>query len=194
MFVWSFRMSKRELIIIGIGAAAFIITALLLLLPSGGRETSALADSGYTLEADGSAQRLDFLSQFGWQCDPEPVSVKEVVIPGKFNEVYTQYNELQKQQGFDLQQYSGRRAKLWTYTVTNYPGGVSDVVANLLIIDGKVIGGDISSTLLDGFMHGFDPAQFPAETAMAYLTASGIERTVPDSIPTNSEIPPEEDE
>ncbi len=194
MFVWSFRMSKRELLIIAIGAAAFLITVFLLLFPSGSRETSALAESGFTLEADGTDGRMKFLSQFGWQCEPEPVSVKEVIIPAKFNDVYTGYNELQKQQGFDLQRYSGRRVKLWTYRVTNYPGGLSDVVANLLILDGKVIGGDISSSLLDGFMHGFDPAQFPAETALAYMTASGVERTVPESIPANSEIPPEDDE
>lgn len=194
MFVWSFRMSKRELVIIIIGVAAFIITALLLLLPSGDRETSSLADSGHSLEADGSSQRLEFLEQFGWQCEPEPVEVKEVIIPAKFNDTYAEYNELQKQQGFDLQQYSGRRVKLWTYTVTNYPGGISDVVANLLILNGTVIGGDISSTLLDGFVHGFDPTQFPAQTALAYMTASGTPRTVPENIPTNTELPPEEDE
>lgn len=194
MFVWSFRMSKRELVIIAIGVAAFIITVLLLLLPSGSREASVLVESGYTLEADGSDQRLGFLSQFGWQCTPEPVSVKEVIIPAKFNDVYAQYNDLQKQQGFDLQRYSGRRVKLWTYSVTNYPGGVQDVVANLLVLDGKVIGGDISSTLLDGFMHGFDPTQFAAETALAQLTVTVIDRSVPDSIPENSDTPPEMDE
>jgi len=194
MFVWSFRMSKRELVIIGIGLAAFIITVFLLLSPSGSKETSALTESGYTLEADGSSQRLEFLAQFGWQCEPEPLTVKEVIIPAKFNDVYTQYNDLQKQQGFDLQQYSGRRVKLWTYRVINYPGGISDVVANLLVLDGSVIGGDISSSLLDGFMHGFDPAQFPAETTLAIMTASGVERSVPDSIPANSEVLPENDE
>ncbi|MBR6748707.1 MAG: hypothetical protein IKM07_07185, partial [Clostridia bacterium] len=57
---------------------------------------------------------------------------------------------------------------------TNYPGGLSDVAANLLILDGEVIGGDISSTLLDGFMHGFDPAQFPAETAPTISAASRL--------------------
>lgn len=194
MFVWSLRMSKRELIIIGIGIAAFIITAFLLLFPGGSRSASALIEAGYSLSADGADQRLEFLSQFGWQCETEPVSVKEVIIPAKFNDVYTQYNDLQKEQGFDLQQYSGRRAKLWTYRVVNYPGGVRDVVANLLIIDGSVIGGDISSSLQDGFSHGFDPSQYAADTAMAQLSSAGIDRSVPDNIPANSEIPPENDD
>lgn len=194
MFVWSFRMSKRELIIIGIGIAAFVITAFLLLFPGGSSSASALIDAGYSLSADGADSRIEFLSQFGWQCDAEPAAVKEIIIPAKFSDVYAEYNELQKEQGFDLQQYSGRRAKLWTYRVLNYPGGVSDVVANILIIDGTVIGGDISSTLLDGFTHGFDPNKYAADTAMAQLSAASIDRSVPNIIPTNSEVPPEKDE
>ncbi len=194
MFVWSLRMSKRELIILGVGILAFIITAVLLLSPSGSRSASALAEAGYNLSAEGADGRLAFLNQFGWQCEPEPVSVREVIIPAKFNEVYEEYNRLQKTQGFDLQSLSGRRVKLWTYKVTNYPGEVSDVVANVLVLNGKVVGGDISSTLLDGFTHGFDPEQNAAETAQAQQSSATIDRTVPDSIPANSEIPPEADE
>ena len=194
MFVWSLKTSKRELIIIGVGVLAFIITAVLLLASPGSRSASALADSGYTLSADGADERLAFLSQFGWQCDAEPVSVKEVIIPAKFNDVYEQYNQLQLRQGFDLQALSGRRVKLWTYRVTNYPGSTGDVVANLLVLDGRVVGGDISSTLLDGFMHGFDPNAFAGDTAAAQQTAASIDRTVPDSIPADSEVPPEADE
>lgn len=193
MFVWSLRMSKRELIIIGIGIIAFAVTAFLLLFPGGSSSASALTEAGYTLSADGADERIEFLSQFGWTCESEPMTVKEVIIPAKFNDVYTQYNELQKEQGFDLQQYSGRRAKLWTYRVTNYPGGINDVAANLLIIDGNVIGGDISSTLKDGFTHGFDPSRYAADTAMAQLSAAAPDRSVPDNIPANSETPPEND-
>ena len=193
MFVWSFKTSKRELIITGIGILAFIITAILLLCPPGSRSASALAQAGYSLDAENADSRMAFLSQFGWECEPEPVSVKEIVIPAKFNEVYEQYNQLQMEQGFDLRALSGRRVKLWTYRVTNYPGGIGNVAANLLVLDGKIVGGDISSTLLDGFMHGFDPEQSADETAAAQLSANNVDRSVPDYIPTDSEALPEDD-
>ena len=51
--------------------------------------------------------------------------------------------------------YKGIRAKKYTYHVKNYPDTQEDVIANLLIYNNKVIGGDISSTALDGFTHGF---------------------------------------
>ena len=194
MFVWSFRMSKRELIIFCVGVLAFAITAVLLLWQPGSRETSALIDGGGTLSAGSADERIAFLEQFGWKCEQEPVSVKEIIIPAKFNEAYAQYNQLQQEQGFDLQKLSGRRVKLWTYSITNYPGGVKDVVANLLVLDGKIVGGDISSTLLSGFTHGFDPNDAASETAMAQLSSSGIDRSVPDSIPANTDAPPENDE
>ncbi|MBQ9994007.1 MAG: DUF4830 domain-containing protein [Clostridia bacterium] len=194
MFVWSFRTSKRELIIILIGIVAFVITVCLLLFaPSGSKQSSLLVEGGYSLSAEDADGRMSFLSQFGWEADPEPVAVKEVLIPLKFNGVYTEYNELQKSQGFDLEPLSGKRLKLWTYRITNYPNVSDNVVANILTLDGNVVGGDISSTALDGFMHGFDPNQYSAETASAQLDVQTIDRSVPDSIPEQSDTPPEND-
>lgn len=53
----------------------------------------------------------------------------------------------------DLEPYHGKRVKCWTYTVLNYPGE-NGVLAHLYIYKDKIVGGDISSTALDGFMHG----------------------------------------
>ena len=53
------------------------------------------------------------------------------------------------------EEYKGKRVKRYTYEVTNYPGQASGVRANLLVDGGMVIGGDICSLTLDGFMHGF---------------------------------------
>jgi len=80
----------------------------------------------------------------------------------------------------------GKRVKVWTYRVTNYPAA-GKVEATLIISDGKVIGGDISSTKIDGFSHGFDPARFTAETAAAQAEANTVDRSVPDRIPTQED-------
>ena len=51
--------------------------------------------------------------------------------------------------------FRGKTVKRWTYDVTNYPDNRPNVKANILVYDNKIIGGDICSLELDGFMHGF---------------------------------------
>ena len=104
-------------------------------------------------------ERLQYLAQFGWSVHEEPVSVQEIFIPAQFGDVYNNYNAIQLAQGFDLLPYAGRSVKKWVYAVTNYPGYAQSeayVQATLLVCQGIIIGGDICSVELDGFMHGFD--------------------------------------
>ncbi len=191
MFIWSFRMSRRELIIIGVGLVVFIAAIIAIIGAAGADDASAVL-GGYTAEAADEAGRVAFLEQFGWEVEPEPVKVREVRLPEQPDDRFAEYNALQVRQGFDLTGFLGKRVKLWTYSVTNYPAGGS-AVANLLILDGRVIGGDISSTKVDGFSHGFDPQRFSEETAAAQAEAHAIDRTVPDSIPAQEDAPTEEE-
>jgi len=192
MFIWSFRMSKRELIIIAVGLAAFIVAAVLLICSAGASSASAPLGTAYTVEAADEAGRKAFLEQFGWQTDPEPVSVREVTMPAQMDERLSEYNAIQQRQGFDLSALCGKRIKLWTYNVTNYPAG-GRVVANLMIRDGIVVGGDISSVHTGGFSHGFDPNTFASETAAAQAQSAAPDRSVPDRIPADEHVPPEPD-
>lgn len=106
---------------------------------------------------DSRDARLSFLRSFGWEVLEDPVMEKEINIPKSFDEVYTRYNEeIQIPEGYDLRAYAGKKATLYSYVVINYPTE-DEVHANLLVCDGKVIGGDICSVRLDGFMHGFTP-------------------------------------
>ena len=109
-------------------------------------------------KVENNQERLNFISQFGWEVEAEPVEVSEVIIPQEFDDVYNKYNEIQLMQGCDLRDYSGERVKRWTYIIKNYPGYSEKdtcVRINLLVFDGIVIGGDVSSTELSGFMHTF---------------------------------------
>ena len=136
------------------GVAALVI--LLVLLFSGNSETTAQAAAkNLSLSAVTAEDRINFLKQFGWEVKVEPVEVTEVLIPREFDEVYEQYNEVQKNQNMDLSACKGKRVKRWTYEVNNYPGVRAGVRANILVLDGKVIGGDVSSAETGGFMHGF---------------------------------------
>ena len=96
-----------------------------------------------------------FLEGFGWQVADEPATVKEIFIPKSFDEVYDRYNEeIQIPQGCDLRRYAGLKATLFCFEVLNYPDEDA-VFANVLVHENIVIGGDICSSRLDGFMHGF---------------------------------------
>ena len=99
---------------------------------------------------------LDYISSLGWEVSDEPDEIKEVVIPHQFDEVYNRYNEIQKSQGFDLLSYAGERVKRWSFTIKNYPGYENKdcIKINILVYEGCVIGGDVCSVELDGFMHG----------------------------------------
>ena len=96
-----------------------------------------------------------FLSSFGWEVDAEPVSVKNVQIPAKFTQIYEDYNTLQKKQGFDLSKYRADITESYCFRVLNHPAE-GDVFANVLVFKGKIIGGDICSYAINGFMTGFD--------------------------------------
>lgn len=98
--------------------------------------------------------RVDFLLQCGWQVDAASEQLQEIHIPETFTGVYESYNDLQKQQGYDLEPYQGRDCTMYTYAVTNYPDKSQTVLANLYVYKNRVIGGDVHSTNLDGFMIG----------------------------------------
>ena len=159
MFIKTFKTSKTELVIIIIGLICFVATLWYIIssASSGGQENTSAAPSERTEEFLTSArtadERLKFLAQFGWVVEPDPIDVREVVIPAEFDDVYNSYNEIQKTLGFNLEKYKGRRVKKWEDAVINYPEGVRNVKATLLIRDGAVIGGDISAGGNRQFVH-----------------------------------------
>lgn len=153
MFVYSIKSKHVKVALL---LLFVIVTVISLFILSRDSAQTGKGDN-VTLKASTHEERMAFLSQYGWEIDEEPVEVREVIIPEKFDDTYTAYNEIQKGQGFDLTVYAGMRVKRWTYTVKNYTGYENKecIHANILVYDGLVVGGDICSVELDGFMHGF---------------------------------------
>lgn len=154
MFVYSVKSSKIKTFALII----LVVAAILIMFYISKEDSSTANDGGISLKASNAEERIAFLSQFGWKIDEDPVEVCEVIIPSEFNEEYERYNTLQKEQNLDLTIYSGKRVKQYTFTVLNYPGYEKKncVQANILIYEGLVIGGDISSIEQNGFMQTFD--------------------------------------
>ena len=98
--------------------------------------------------------RKNFLKQFGWEIETEAYDVRLVTIPVQFDSIYKKYNDLQIREGLNLEKYKGKTVKKYTYLVNNHEyNGI--VYANLLVYKNQVIGGDLSSAVSGGFLHGF---------------------------------------
>lgn len=126
----------------------FIVLALLLILG-----TAAGGPDVLTAEMVSTAEeRMEFLLECGWETDPTSETVQEIHIPERFTSVYENYNDLQLRQGYDLTEYAGRDCTLYSYTVLNYPDDSQTVIADLYVYKNRIIGGDVHSTSLNGFM------------------------------------------
>lgn len=154
MKMFTLRLKPKTvfgLIMILTGAVVIAITFF-----SNHVEGSKQASSAVMIETN--EKREEYLKSLGWEFKTE-FEEKSVNIPQEFNDTYTKYNELQKKQGFSLDDYKGKSITVYTYQITNYPGYENRdcVFANLLVCDGMLIGGDVCSTSLsDGFMQGLE--------------------------------------
>ena len=100
--------------------------------------------------------RINFLKQFGWEVEAQAIKEQEVTIPKEFDKVFAEYNEIQRKQGLDLSSFKKKNVMRYTYTVTNYPDYDGEVYVNILVYRNTVIGGDICSADVNGFIHGFE--------------------------------------
>ena len=108
-----------------------------------------------SINASTDEKRREYLKELGWELDDE-CEEKQLKIPESWNEVYIDYNEIQKNQGFDLTDYKGKSVTLYTYKITNYDGIDEGIVADMLVCDGVLIGGDVCNlSASDGFLVGF---------------------------------------
>lgn len=108
----------------------------------------------YVYEARTETERIRCIEQFGWEIEGMAIETEDVVIPSPLGAVYEEYNTLQKKIGLDLAQHMGETARRYTYIVKNHPDSKGrQVRANILVIDGKMVAGDIMVTALDGYMH-----------------------------------------
>ena len=164
MLMYSFRLNrrvKRSLMLVAALVAVMAAgRAVMAFMPQGAAEAAAIKGR----EGKTEQQRQQFIADLGWQVGLQPIETVEVVIPKKFDEVYKRYNELQKLQGMDLSKKRGKRCTKYSYEVLNHPNAAENVRLNLLVCGGKIVGGDVCSLAMDGFMHSL---LFPNENLTA---------------------------
>ena len=110
MFVYSMRASTLKFFAVVCVALVALIT-LIAFVPSYEAEyASTAAGESVVISYDkikSNEDRINFLSQLGWQVKGEPVSVEKVTVPDTFDKILMGYNEIQKGQGLDLMKYKG---------------------------------------------------------------------------------------
>ena len=169
MMVMTAKVDFKK-IIIGLVAAAAVILALVLLL-GGGNDVQTAAPA-----ASSNDDRVQFLTELGWEVNTSPKESGQVRIPKEASEVFDRYNALQKTQGYDLSQYAGKTVMRYVYQVNNFPGATEPVYATVLVYKNQIIGGDVTDTAAKGAVRGFKmPAagQLPQESATT-PTVSGV--------------------
>ena len=99
-----------------------------------------------------NADRLNYLKTAGYTvlCD-EPAK-KDVTLPQKFSEIYNSYNTLQLSSGYDLSLYKGCEATIYSYEIDTPVGYNGECLANIIVYNNRIIGGDVSSASLGGFV------------------------------------------
>lgn len=155
MFIYSLKAKTLKYF----GVVCLALVAVIIVAASvpvfGAREVNSGVEINYS-KIKTNEDRIDFLRQFGWEVSPEAVESEQVTIPADFDKVFAGYNEIQKRQGLDLSSYKGKTMMRYTYDIKNYKGYEGKVQANILVYRNKVVGGDICSADVNGFIHGFE--------------------------------------
>ncbi len=149
MFVCTLKFDRKKAAFI-IVMAALVLIGIIMLVSIDRGDTSK---EQLSAKAGSEEKRVEYLASLGWQVETPAISEEDVLIPKSFSDVFEKYNELQLSQGFDLSRYAGKEVKLYTYKVTNHESK-DTVYAELYVYKNEVIGGDIHSSALDGFMCG----------------------------------------
>ncbi len=104
------------------------------------------------IAGESNEERISFIENAGWETGITHNELCEIRIPVNFDDVYNEYNEIQRKQGFDLRKYRACTVKKYTYKLENAGNENAELYANLLVYEGEIIGADISSKEAGGIV------------------------------------------
>ena len=150
MFIYTIRASTLRFFM-----CIFLCLAVFVALISLGTSGSVYASAdGREIDYSGikdNEDRIAFIENFGIKVKTDAVSEESFTVPGEFDRIIEEYNQIQKRQGLDLSKYQKKRVTHYAYEVTNYDCDGS-VYVNLIVHRGRIIAADIASTSDGGFV------------------------------------------
>lgn len=133
----SVKLKNIKVTFVCVLGVSLILAACFLILRSSAPDTVMIGDKPYPLQAQDSSDVEAFLTACGYE-SPEYLFENDITVPKHWNDIYTSYNELQRQQGFDLTPYKGKSAKEYVYFVDDTLNAV------VLLSDDRIIAAHIS--------------------------------------------------
>lgn len=154
MFIYTVKASRVKFFALMICSMAILLT-LAAVIPVNDKGESVAAVSYNYSNVKTNEDIVQFLEGFGYEVNPEPIETAEVTVPGKFDSVYQRYNDIQRAQGLNLKKFAGKTVKRYSYEIIGYDDASDCAMANILIFNGSIVGGDISRSGENAFIHGF---------------------------------------
>lgn len=113
--------------------AGIIVTACIIFIPEKEEKPEPIA----RVSAGTSAERINYFSLHGWET--EEIFSRDIIIPNEFSESYEVFAQLQDKQKLPLREYKGSNAVLYTYRIKNYNPDEKNLMAELIVCDGKAV-------------------------------------------------------
>lgn len=132
----SVKLKKIRLVLLSLFGVLLVAVICLAALRGKSGDAAVVNDEKVLLSAESEADVEDFLTACGYE-SPEFLFEHEITVPKQWNETYEAYNELQRQQGFDLVPYKGKPATEYVYFVSDTHNAV------VLASDNKIIAAHI---------------------------------------------------
>lgn len=126
-----------------------VILAAAVILCSRPRDLFPASD---IIDVSTAAGREKYLASYGWDIDLQSEESRTVLLPKSFGAALKSYADMQTAQGYDFAHYAGCECRQYVYRLSRYKGYDGTVYAVLYIKGSRVIGGDIHSSAIDGFM------------------------------------------
>lgn len=145
MFAINIKLTKRiRFCLLGVAVAVIVVLLMRLIVFGDDVKQATCIDEN---------QVATYVKSFGLEVDLSSLKIDNITVPIEFNEVYNNYNKIQQQQGFNLQNFKGKQLVRYTFPVTNHPKQTDDVYAEVLTYKGEVVAADVYSTNIDGFIN-----------------------------------------
>ncbi|MBQ7218830.1 MAG: DUF4830 domain-containing protein [Ruminococcus sp.] len=134
----SIRIKNAKLTIFSIACFLIFLAVCLLMLRASPPDSVEVEGETVGLKIGSDEDIEAFITKCGYPVEG-CVSDEDITVPKNWNAAYTDYNELQLDQGFDLRAYKGKPARKLVYALSD-----SDACVTILATDDRIIAADIS--------------------------------------------------
>ena len=134
----SVKLKNIRLTLLSLIGVLLFITICLVALRGRSADVIEINGERISLHAEDEADVERFLSSCGYT-SIEFLFQNPITVPKNWNDIYTQYNELQRQQGFDLVPYKGKPAVEYEYFVDD------TLNATVLVSEQKIIAAHVAN-------------------------------------------------